>query len=349
MWRSKALAIVVTALALVLVADRLLREDGEPTASVDFADRLTVQPSDDGVYLLGNSMFKTGIDPSLLASDMGDITPVDFEYHNGHYTNLWYLISKSALGQTDEQPRVVVWGFRPRYAADPAFRQNTENATDLFTFEDELFDSLSAGQDFSNPDTLSSENVKDELEARSGIYARRESARARLNDESLELGVDVLDWLGVGFADSLRTDVIDGDRSLADEIVRLVTDGEVVLTEELVVDDSGDFIIGPAVAFENGFLPATAEAIEDADLQQMVIIWRPVHAASDTPAPEEDLFVADAIRWLEDNGIPYLDLYHDDRIGPALYGAGDHYNEDGRRLITGIVAEAILQQFYAGG
>ena len=139
-WRSKALAIVVTALALVLVVDRLLVENDEPARSVDFADRLTVQPSADGVYLLGNSMFKTGIDPDLLAEDMGSITPVDFEYHNGHYTNLWYLISRAALGQTPEQPRVVVWGFRPRFAAIPAFRQNTENTTDLFSFEDELFD-----------------------------------------------------------------------------------------------------------------------------------------------------------------------------------------------------------------
>ena len=338
----------MTALALVLVVDRLLVETDEPATSVDFADRLTVQPSADGVYLLGNSMFKTGIDPDLLAEDMGSITPVDFEYHNGHYTNLWYLISRAALGQTPEQPRVVVWGFRPRFAAIPAFRQNTENATDLFSFEDELFDSLSTGQDFSNPDTFSSENVKDELEERSGIYSRREAARASLNDDSLEFGVDVLDWLGVGFADSLRTEVIDGDRSLADEIVRLVTDGEVVLTEELVIDDSGDFIMGPTVDFEGGFLPATAEAIDDAGLQQMVIIWRPILAAEETPPPEEDLFVADAIAWLEDNDIPYLDLYHDDRIGPALYGAGDHYNEDGRELITGIVADEIVRRFYAG-
>ena len=90
----------MTALALVLVVDRLLVENDEPARSVDFADRLTVQPSADGVYLLGNSMFKTGIDPDLLAEDMGSITPVDFEYHNGHYTNLWYLISRAALGQT---------------------------------------------------------------------------------------------------------------------------------------------------------------------------------------------------------------------------------------------------------
>lgn len=349
MWRSKALAIVVTALALVVVTDRLLLADDPTAESVDFADRLVVQPTSDGVFLLGNSMFKTGIDPELLAEDMGDITPVDFEYHNGHYTNLWYLISRAALGQTEEQPRVVVWGFRPRFAAIPAFRQNTENATDLFTFEDELFESLSTGQDFSNPDTFSSENVKDELEENSGIYSRRESARARLNDDSLEFGVDVLNWLGVGFADSLRTDVIEGDRSLADEIVRLVTDGEVVLTEELVIDDTGDFIMGPTVDFEGGFLPATAEAIEDAGLQQMVIIWRPIVAADGAPLPEEDLFVADAIEWLEAKGIPYLDLYHDERIGPALYGAGDHYNEDGRRLITGIVADELMRRFYTDG
>ena len=48
---------MVLALALVVVVDRVLA-DGSPGPATNFADRLFEQPREDGVYLLGNSMFK---------------------------------------------------------------------------------------------------------------------------------------------------------------------------------------------------------------------------------------------------------------------------------------------------
>ena len=340
------MAIVVLALALVVVVDRVLA-DGSSGPATNFADRLFEQPREDGVYLLGNSMFKTGIDPALIADGLPTETPVDFEYHNGHYTNLWYLIAKSALGKTEADPRVVVWGFRPHFAADPAFRVNTLNDTDLFVFDDPLYAGLSAGVDFTTPPAFSSANVKLELAERSGLYGRRSAAGERVSSESLVAGVEVLDWAGISFADRLRDSVLSGERSLADEITRLVTDGEVVLTEELVIDDEGDFIRGPRRAFDAGYAPATALAIADANLRQLVILWRPRIAAEGSPNPIDDLFIAEAIAWFDDHEIPYVDLYSDDRITIDYFASGDHYNEDGRREISEIVGQALLHEFYA--
>jgi hypothetical protein len=303
-------AIVVLALALVVVVDRVLA-DGSSGPATNFADRLFEQPREDGVYLLGNSMFKTGIDPALIADGLPTETPVDFEYHNGHYTNLWYLIAKSALGKTEADPRVVVWGFRPHFAADPAFRVNTLNDTDLFVFDDPLYAGLSAGVDFTTPPAFSSANVKLELAERSGLYGRRSAAGERVSSESL------------------------------------VADGEVVLTEELVIDDEGDFIRGPRRAFDAGYAPATALAIADANLRQLVILWRPRIAAEGSPNPIDDLFIAEAIAWFDDHEIPYVDLYSDDRITIDYFASGDHYNEDGRREISEIVGQALLHEFYA--
>lgn len=339
---------MVLAALLVVGADRVLAARTERLSEVDNASRLFVQPRAGGVYLLGNSMFKTGVDPAQLQSNLLGTVPVDFEYHNGHYTNLWYLIAKSALGRTAQDPAVVVWGFRPYYARMPAFRQNRLNDTDIFTFEDALFESLSSGASFTEPKTLSSAYVKSELDEMSGLYRERDDVRESLNDGAVEVGVTFLEWAGVGFADRLKDAVVDGDRSLADEITRLVTDGEVVLTEELVVDNEGDFVTGPNVPFREGFIPPTAEAFRDAGLDQLVIIWRPITAAQGAPIPEEAQFVEDALAWFEAEGIPALDLYHDDRIQPVHYGAGDHYNEDGRRLITKIVAEYLDANFALG-
>jgi hypothetical protein len=343
-WRSKAAAIVALAALLVVAADRVVAWTNDDAVAADFADRLFVQPSEDGVYLLGNSMFKTGVDPERLEDMLGGTTPVDFEYHNGHYSNLWYLIARTALGQTEHDPRVVVWGFRPYYAMRPAFRQNGPTDNDLFAIEDPLYERLEGGETFTEPPTVSSARFRAQLASSSGLYQQREDVQAHVADTAVRVGVDVLDLVGVGYAESLRASVVEGDRTLADEIVRLGTGGETVLTEELVVDGVGDFIVGPVRPFADTYIPATAEAITDAGLDQVVVIWRPVIAADGSPAPEEDAFVADALAWFESQGIPVLDLYNDERVERRFFASGDHYNEEGRELITGVLARFLRDQ-----
>ena len=73
-------------------------------------------------WILGNSIFKTGVDPKSLETQL-DGPPVDFEYHGGHYTSLWYPIVTHALPKVDESPDVVVWGFRLR---TPPFQRSAK-------------------------------------------------------------------------------------------------------------------------------------------------------------------------------------------------------------------------------
>lgn len=118
---------------------------------VTLTDRLAVQPVDGGVYLLGNSMFATGVDLEAMQAGIPE-RDVRFNYYDGHYTSLWYLIAKGALGPSEERPELIVWGFRPRYAMVPAFRQNRPNSTELFEFADPEYDLLTrdslANEDF---------------------------------------------------------------------------------------------------------------------------------------------------------------------------------------------------------
>ncbi len=111
--------------------------------SVTLTDQLAVQPVDGGVYLLGNSMFKTGVDVDSMQAGIPE-RDVRFNYYDGHYTSLWYLIAEGALGPSEQRPEIVVWGFRPRYAAVPAFRQNRPNSTELFEFDDLAYNRLTS-------------------------------------------------------------------------------------------------------------------------------------------------------------------------------------------------------------
>ena len=71
------------------------------------------------------------------------------------------------------------------------------------------------------------------------------------------------------------------------------------------------------------------------------MIWRPVAAVSGDDITDQQRFTDDAIAWFEANDIDYLDLFNDDRIAPELFASGDHYNAEGRELITQILADRI--------
>jgi len=332
--KSKTIQVLIAALVLVLAFDLALNA-AAGSDQVTLTDRLAVQPVDDGVYLLGNSMFKTGVDLEAMQAGITD-RDVRFNYYDGHYTSLWYLIAKGALGPSPERPDLVVWGFRPAYALIPPFRQNRPNSTELFVFPDLDYERLTA--DTIEKPLIDAQRFLDEW---SEIYSQRGSIRDDVVETTERAGLEALALVGKDIG-GLRDRLLSNDRSIADEIVAAATGGTVQLTEEQVVDGVGDFITGPATPFADGFIPLTAEAFLDDDIAQLVVIWRPVIAANGEPKPIEDQFVTDAIAFFEAEGIPYVDLYHDERIVPAMYGKGDHYNAEGRALITDILTERIL-------
>ena len=315
---------------MLLVAEAAVRGlTRETDTPVNNAELLTVQPREDGIYLLGNSMFKTGIDTQML-SDLLPDELIDFEYHNGHYTNLWYLIAKSALGETEETPAVIVWGYRARYALDPAFRQNRTNATDLFAIDDPIYNTLSAGGSFPEGE----KGVHSWLDESSVFYGNRDSISNKIKEYQTRLGLNFLDTFNLGAPASLKVALLDNGRSIADEILRSVTKGEVNLTEETVVDAVGDFISGPFKQFSEGYIPRTAEAIEDLGIPQVVIIWRPVARVNGELSNAEIEFVEDSLEYFSSNSIPVLNLFDDENISIDFFDSGDHYNAEGREYIT---------------
>ena len=110
------------------------------------------------------------------------------------------------------------------------------------------------------------------------------------------------------------------------------------LAEERVGDGVGDFVTGERADFADGFVPITAELIADAGIDQLVIIWKPRNVADGNPTETDDMFVAHALAWFDDAGIPVLDIYGDDRITIDYYASGDHFNPEGRELVTHLTA-----------
>jgi hypothetical protein len=341
-FQSRAVRILVLTFLLVASVDIGVKSLSDDSEITDNASLLFVQPHTEGIYFLGNSMFKTGIDFISLEETLPEIT-IDFEYHNGHYTNLWYLIAKSALENTEESPRFVIWGFRPRMALDPAFRQNQTNDTDLFAFDDPLYNTLKDGEDFSRPSFFSPDYVRLTLDRSTGLHPQRDIFQEWVKDKALKIGFKLLETLNISSSTSLKNSLDSMDRSLADEIAQLLTGGAITFTEETVVDTKGDFISGPQRNFEDGYIPATSDAFKAADIQQVIIIWRPVNVAIGNPHTVEDQFVADSLRFFSQQGIPVINLYDDSSIGRSFFASGDHYNAQGRAYVTDLLGEFLSE------
>lgn len=330
------LVTVLLALAMVVGVEvwATTTADAEPAA----IERLNTQPGTD-VFIFGNSMFQTGIDfvPLSEQSDR-DIT---FDYHNGHYTNLWYLIANQALPQANPAPELVVWGFRPTFAADPAFRTNVENDNDLFAPGDNVYRSLTIGSDDPVEAWDIAGQMREQVTGSSGLWARREDAQATLGSTATNVGVDVVGVVRPNDTAEFRERFASGEVTVTDEILRIATGGEVQLAEEQVVDGQGDFIRGPLVDFADSFIPRITDKLGALESDQLVIIWKPVAAVNGSDVSLDEAFVADAIAFFDAEGIAYVDLFHDSGLVLEMYASGDHYNADGRAYITSVIAEAL--------
>lgn len=339
----RPLAVLVIALLTVVPLSWVLGTF-DKDADARSAEQLLEPPSEGGVWILGNSIFKTGVDPKSLETQL-DGPPVDFEYHGGHYTSLWYLIATYALPMVDESPDVVVWGFRPAYAALPAFRQNKINDTELFLpdNEDPTYTRLAEGVE--EPDLNLLDDLANDIASyasTTGIWRARDEAASWLSNQGLNLGVALADSAGASGGSMVRREVIEGNSSVLDLLNRVTTGGAIELAEERVVDGVGDFVVGETKGYADSFIPVIANRINDLGLRQLVIIWPPRVKAEGTPTPHDDIFVSDAVADLEETGFEVLNLYDDSRfIGLDFYAEGDHFNVEGRNAVTALLAEEL--------
>lgn len=325
-----------------LVAGHLAEEPETPVEREGSgADHLLAPPREGDIWVLGNSIFRTGIDFDRLREELVDVR-VDFEYHGGHYTSLWYLIAAHALPHLKERPATVVWGFRPEYGALPAFRQNRVNDTELFLVDgDPVYERLGSGVERSGNLLDGLAERLDERASRTGLYSLRDRAGAELGERSLQLGIELANRLGLDAGRLVEDEVVRGDATLADLLNRLVTGGEVELAEERVVDGVGDFVRGEQARFGDSFVPMTAQRLRQQGLEQLVVVWRPVHVAVGEPSSREDRYVEEALDWFETEGIPVLDFYDDSNITPGMFASGDHFNRRGRDYVTSVVLERL--------
>ncbi len=340
LWLKAAALAAAAMIAVELAADQP-DADGPPP--------LKGPPEEGGVYFLGNSMFGTGLDLSLVREAFEDET-VTFGYYNGHYTNMWYAAIRNGLLKSGVRPEVVVWGFRPTYAMRPAFRKNSQTDLDQFVdHDDELFASVLAGAN--DPVYSLSAGATAGAAARSPILALLENApgfRARtgVQDGLSRLLVNVGVSAGAPFSDAARQFVGAAQPPrISDLIVSFVTNGQVTRADALVVDNGDRFVRGAVRSFDASFAPLIEGELREARIRQLVILFKPVSAVDgDMPADARE-YHERAVSYLEKTGTPYLDFLADDALKKDLYAKRDHYTEEGMAHVTTRIIEKLKQTY----
>ena len=308
--------------------------------------RLAAPPSEDGVWIVGNSIFQTGVDSNELSHALGDV-PVDFEYHGGHYTSLWYLIFKNALPDLERKPAIIIWGYRPQYASQPAFRQNVRNSTEQFLMSyDSTYEQLTGRFQPGSVGILErGADLVRILSERTALWKYRTVLRDALSNFGLRLGAFWAEFVDSNTSAFVRREILDGDLEVVDVLTRVTSNGSVKYAAARVDERFGDFITGPTVSYSDSFVPIIADLISDAGIKQLVVLWPPRGGTHTERSKVSDMFVSDSLADLQSRGIPVLNLYDDERFSDlAFFAAGDHFNQEGQILITSLLARELGAQ-----
>ncbi|NNC37501.1 MAG: hypothetical protein HKO02_08585 [Hyphomonadaceae bacterium] len=321
---------------------------------------LSPPSSNQNIYVIGNSMFGTGLNLSGLRSAFPNET-VDFAYYNGYYTSMWNLAINRGMNE-QTVPETIVWGFRPTYAILPAFRQNTP--TKELDFAKDMPDRhrdilVNAG----DPAFASAEGVEssplpaNNYETTSlepfEVLGARLTAIFKTPFEAMNGEVDLLDS-GVANVSSIlsRTtvsqfpnlnlfDEVGNKRKPNDLLISYVTGGEIQVADGLIVDNGERFITGREVEFSDSFVPEIYSSIQKLDAKQVVVIFKPV-SAFDKPLPQGiQKYYDDAVKFFEEMNVTVVDLNVDPELSLEMYAKGDHFNESGRKFVTGRIIEGI--------
>ncbi|MDA9263418.1 hypothetical protein N9P71_01035 [Saprospiraceae bacterium] len=344
---SDAISSLAIGLFLTFIAGVLVSNEEE--------NKFVLNPpaANQSFYILGNSMFGTGFDLGTFRASFPK-NSAEFAYYNGYYTSMWHLAVNVGIN-TNNAPETIIWGFRPTYAIMPSFRQNTltdeqilfrtapdahntilKRAGDPAFFEEESLGLLSSDlNELNNGETTAVEPFE--------ITGAKLIEFIKAPFKAMNGKQDLRDLLINNVSKLLTHKEIKDDNAIpfkpSDLLIQYVTGGKITTMDALVIDNGEKFIKGNEVFFSDSFIPSTVKAIENMGCNQLVVIFRPVSTFQKPLPRKTEQFYKDAITYLENNAIPYIDLMENQNLTKDMYAKGDHFTEDGRQLITKLIID----------
>ena len=129
-----------------------------------------------------------------------------------------------------------------------------------------------------------------------------------------------------------------------EKLRQLLTDAELIEIVERVAYPAEPDAPRPkqfGALASRSFLPEMIRAAKGAGVRLVLVRCKSSSYAEqlDADTAEMKAYTADLTRYLQERGVHFLDYVHEPGIDVACYANGDHLNEEGKRVWTGLMSE----------
>jgi len=109
-----------------------------------------------------------------------------------------------------------------------------------------------------------------------------------------------------------------------------------------------DYVYNFQPQLPNSFLPPIIDLTERAGIRLVFVRVKRLAQARGVPESEAlQNYIGDMEAYLESRQVPFMDFSHDGRFTVETYGVGEHFNAQGEKLFTEMLAEALIP-FFSG-
>ena len=287
--------------------------------------RRVVEERHPQVVFLGNSMVGDNLDGDAFARATGLATVR--AYQHGSASAWWYETLVHDLLAVERPPATVVLLFRDHFLTHPSFR-----VLGPFSYR------LAEHEAWTDP-LVYALAYRPALGALAPLYRdwplfRNRDQEKRLAEGAVERGLEHLFGIPPGSTDQAVAVVFnDANLDPAQRTIRQQMAEDHDLDPELF-----DF---PARVGES-FLPHMIARAKRRGVELVLVRMKKRRDLTPGAAPEPlRRYVSDLRAYLEAEGVPFLDLSEDPRLGAELFSWGDHYTDEGRTVFTQLLAEEL--------
>jgi len=309
-----------------------------PVQRPDFVDfRKAVAETEPRVVFLGNSILGRAVDMDLW-EELVDVPTLKMN-SSGSASAMWFILMKNVVGQARPRPELAVVFFRDVYLTEPAFRVYGEYEKRIFFYaadEEIELNRILYHQGADRADFF--------LRRHWSLYQRRSAVRSTLEDR---FKYGLVGWVTGEEPDKIETSV-----------AATFDEGEMDATAveqahrgaELQVDSDAHFDLPGRVGYS--FLPGLVREAKRKGIRLVLCRMRTARNARGEPkgkyeeAAERYLpAYTEALRdYAETEGLGWLDFSAEDSLLLEYFERGDHFNAEGGRVFTRLLAERLRDE-----
>ncbi len=279
------------------------------------------------ILVFGDSVVGTNVDAKLMTSQLGK--HVEAISEPGAGSALLYLILKNNIAKATSKPDVLIITFRSSILTTPSFRVYGA----FFTIMDEY-----GGAD---DDAVLRLAISDQMspverlaEAYLPPYWARRELKALLVSKIVNYPTRIFLGCDEPCYETAMGDVFGILNFEPNQLNETINSAE----NFLYTDQNLDF----NRQLNQSFLPEIVRLCKENNIKLVLVRTKILRFSREDPEPPAlDTYIKDLSAYAQKNGISIIDFAHDDRLNASLFEDSNHLNQEGKKVFTEMLVEAL--------